>query len=100
MRARGCSKSSPASNADSEPDFGENGRLPFPIIGATILGLTCTLIEASAAYIAISYSEERYKGIYTCMSKFPDPFQHLPVQRERSILSQIPTPAAHLLCST
>ncbi|RFU30759.1 hypothetical protein B7463_g5580, partial [Scytalidium lignicola] len=46
--------------------FGENGRLPFPIIGATLLGLSCTLIESAVSYIAISYSDERYKGLYVC----------------------------------
>ncbi|KAF2099337.1 hypothetical protein NA57DRAFT_74838 [Rhizodiscina lignyota] len=44
--------------------FGENGRLAFPIAGATILGLTCTLIEGSVGYVAMCYAEERHKGMY------------------------------------
>ncbi|KIW31474.1 pyrimidine utilization protein A [Cladophialophora immunda] len=46
--------------------FGENGRLVFPIAGAVILGMTANLINAAVGYIAISYSEERYKGFYVC----------------------------------
>src|ERR1700753_1864216 len=44
--------------------FGENGKLPFPIAGATLLGFTCTLIESSVGYVAMSYAEERHKGMY------------------------------------